>query len=45
MADDIVPAKKLQHHGIGLGQGTFFFASYNPLPAGPYEGQIHFDPD
>ena len=27
------------------GQGTFFFDSYNPLPAGPYEGQIHFDPD
>jgi hypothetical protein len=27
------------------GQGTFFFDNYNPLPSGPYEGQIHFDPD
>jgi hypothetical protein len=26
------------------GQGAFTFDSYNPAPAGPYEGQIHFDP-
>jgi hypothetical protein len=26
------------------GQGTFFLNSYDPV-GGPYEGQIHFDPD
>lgn len=26
------------------GQGTFFLDNYDPV-AGPYEGQIHFDPD
>jgi hypothetical protein len=27
------------------GQGTFTFETYDPAPAGPYEGEIHFDPD
>lgn len=27
------------------GQGTFVFENYDPLPAGPYTGEIHFDPD
>jgi hypothetical protein len=27
------------------GQGTFWFENYDPLPSGPYEGEIHFDSD